>query len=182
MGGDSSQATTHTIHTYIRRWRRSLHETHLLWNAAFWRHAPSALFITTQPSHIILHGSAQVFPSLCIIYMYTIELVVWPQTKLPLRPRASADPESTLHSSYWPGCTRPTEKPSTNFTQLLSRKLVLNKLLVTHKNRRGTSCKQYIWHGSLAGNLFLVSTIILCFSSYTNLPLMQQEFDLWHTS
>ena len=48
-----------------------------------------------------------------------------------------------------------------NSKQLLKQKIMLKDFLLS-KNEQDTSHKWYIFHGSLADNLILVSIILLC--------------------
>ena len=58
-----------------------------------------------------------------------------------------------LSSPFWLG---------PNFIELLKQKIFLNIFLVS-RNEQDTSHKLYLWHGILAGNLFLISVILYTF-------------------
>ncbi len=51
-----------------------------------------------------------------------------------------------------------------NFIELLKQKIMLNNFLLS-RNEQDTSHKLYTGHGSLAGNLILVSKILLCLAN-----------------
>ena len=57
----------------------------------------------------------------------------------------------------------PTTGP--NFIELLMQRTQLKNSLIS-KNEQDTSHKLYLWHGSLAGNLILVSVNVLCLATY----------------
>ena len=52
-------------------------------------------------------------------------------------------------------------KPGPSFIELLKQKILLSNWLL-NRNKQDTSHKLYLWHDSLAGNLILISSILLC--------------------
>ena len=54
----------------------------------------------------------------------------------------------------------PVSAPGASFIELLKQEILLNNYLLS-RNEQDTSYKLYMWHDSLAGNLILVSVILL---------------------
>ena len=68
-----------------------------------------------------------------------------------------------------------------NLKELLKQKMLLNNCLLG-RNEQDTSHKLYMWHGSLAGNLILVSIILLCLAALWSWPIWPSILSIRNSS